>query len=152
MPRMAWIAGAAAIAVAAGVAAWLLLAGDEGPRVASAETIAEGERLYQANCASCHGADGAGQANWRERGPDGKLPAPPLNGSGHTWHHPDSQLTAIITQGVEAMAPAGYKSDMRGFGERLSDAEIQAILAYVKSTWPNDKLARQQEVSAKSGG
>ena len=42
-----------------------------------ARQIATGTRLYAEHCASCHGADLEGQANWRERRADGKLPAPP---------------------------------------------------------------------------
>lgn len=152
MGKTVWLAGGLAVVAAAGVAGWLLLGGSSEANAPSQETIAQGQELYQANCASCHGKNRQGQANWRQRKPDGKLPAPPLDGSGHSWHHPDQQLIAMITQGVEAMAPAGYKSDMKGFGDELSDAEIRAILAYVKSEWPEQARERQAQISARSGG
>ena len=38
--------------------------------------VAAGKRVYEEQCASCHGARREGQANWRERRPDGRLPAP----------------------------------------------------------------------------
>ena len=43
-------------------------------------------------------------------------------------------------------APPGYKSDMPAFKDILTDAEIWAVLAYIKSTWPDEILARQREV------
>ena len=49
-----------------------------------------GKNVYMENCASCHGVALEGQANWRQRDPDGYLPAPPHDETGHTWHHSDS--------------------------------------------------------------
>ena len=54
-----------------------------------AADIAQGEDLYREYCAACHGADLEGQPDWRSAGPDGVLPAPPHDETGHTWHHPD---------------------------------------------------------------
>jgi mono/diheme cytochrome c family protein len=139
------VAGAALAALTLAVAGWWTVefrAGAE-PTGDDAVSVAQGAQLYQAHCAACHGADGAGQANWRVRKPNGKLPAPPLNGDGHTWHHPDAQLQAMVAQGIEALAPAGYESDMAGFGDRLSDAEIRAVLAHVKTWWPEHKRRHQ---------
>lgn len=151
MPRMVWVVGALALAGAAALGGWRFLGDREPTGIAISQAdIAAGERLYQANCAACHGANGQGQPNWRERRADGKLPAPPMNGDGHTWHHPDGQLFAMVKHGIEALAPEGYKSDMQGFGDRLSDAEIRQILAYVKSTWPAEKLARQQDITRRA--
>ena len=72
--------------------------------------LKHGALIYQARCASCHGVHLEGQANWRERGADGRLPAPPHDASGHTWHHPDDVLIRITKEGVakavKASAPA----------------------------------------------
>jgi len=57
------------------------------------------------------------------------LPAPPHDASGHTWHHPDSDLFGITKHGLGPYAPAGYQSDMPAFGGTLSDEEIAAVLA-----------------------
>lgn len=108
--------------------------------------VSIGERVYAAECASCHGAGLEGQENWRQRRADGRLPAPPHDGTGHTWHHPDEFLFRVTKHGVEAVAPAGYESDMPGFGDRLSDQEIWAVLAYIKSRWPADIRERQAEM------
>lgn|SRR5579883_275584 len=57
-----------------------------------AQLIDTGRRLYVTECASCHGANLEGQENWTTRGSNGKLPAPPHDRSGHTWHHSDQAL------------------------------------------------------------
>ena len=64
------------------------------------------------------------------------MPAPPHDESGHTWHHPDNVLFAITKNGlVPPYAPSGYESDMPAFRGRLSDDEIWAVLAFIKSQW-----------------
>ncbi len=98
--------------------------------------VARGTEVYGAHCASCHGGALEGQANWRSPGPDGLLPAPPHDASGHTWHHADTLLFQITKYGSEAVVGGGYQSAMQGFGAVLSDDDIVAVLAYLKSTWP----------------
>jgi mono/diheme cytochrome c family protein len=100
-----------------------------------AAKVARGEKVYAANCASCHGARLEGQPQWQRRLPNGRMPAPPHDESGHTWHHPDAVLFGITKNGVAAYAPPGYESDMPAFGGKLSDEEIWAVLAYIKSRW-----------------
>ena len=111
--------------------------------------VSAGRALYAANCASCHGDKLQGQPNWKERKPDGKLPAPPHDETGHTWHHPDQQLFEITKRGVAAIVP-NYETDMIGFGDKLSDADIWNVLAYIKSTWPSDIQARQAEITRRA--
>jgi mono/diheme cytochrome c family protein len=115
--------------------------------------VALGERVYAQHCASCHGAKLEGQPHWRSRLPNGRLPAPPHDDTGHTWHHADALLFAITQQGlVPPYAPAGYESDMPAFGRTLSDDEIWATLAFIKSRWtaPEVREARaQMSASAK---
>ncbi|MEX2198041.1 MAG: cytochrome c [Burkholderiales bacterium] len=116
--------------------------------------VALGERVYAQHCASCHGARLEGQPNWRSRLQNGRLPAPPHDATGHTWHHADALLFAITKQGiVPSYAPAGYESDMPAFGRTLSDDEIWAVLAFIKSRWtaPEVREARAQ-MSAGAGG
>lgn len=115
------------------------------------ELVALGQQVYGAHCASCHGATLEGETeDWRTRKDSGSLPAPPQDETGHTWHHPDQQLFAIIKQGIAPFAPEGYVSDMRGFGDILSDREIWAVLAYIKSTWPPETLRLQEERTAQA--
>ncbi len=101
-----------------------------------AARVALGQKVYAQHCASCHGANLEGQPNWQRRLPNGRMPAPPHDESGHTWHHPDRVLFGITKNGlVPPYAPADYQSDMPAFGDKLSDAEIWAVLAYLKSHW-----------------
>ncbi|AAV97493.1 cytochrome c family protein (plasmid) [Ruegeria pomeroyi DSS-3] len=116
--------------------------------VVSDATLAQGETLYQENCASCHGRSLEGQPNWREPDADGRLPAPPHDESGHTWHHPDSMLFDYTKFGGQAtLAALGVEleSGMPAFGEQLSDDQIRSILDYIKSTWPARVRAAQAE-------
>ena len=115
---------------------------DEGradPR--DAPNVALGRTVYAQYCASCHGAKLEGQPNWRVRLPNGRLPAPPHDESGHTWHHPDRVLFAITKNGLVApYAPKGYESDMPAFGGKLTDEEIWVVLAYIKSHWTSREV------------
>jgi S-disulfanyl-L-cysteine oxidoreductase SoxD len=97
--------------------------------------VARGKEVYGAACAPCHGANLEGQPNWRERGPDRLLPAPPHDDTGHTWHHPDATLFEISKFGVQKFAGTDYKSAMPAFDQRLSDADIAAALSFIESTW-----------------
>jgi mono/diheme cytochrome c family protein len=112
--------------------------GGDDPRAdpRDAAKLALGAKVYAQHCSNCHGAKLEGQPNWRERGPNGRLPAPPHDESGHTWHHSDRVLFAISKNGlVPPHAPKNYESDMPAFGGKLSDEEIWAVLAYIKSHW-----------------
>ena len=105
----------------------------EGP--APASSTPSGRTLFITNCAGCHGVNGEGQPNWHIRNADGALPAPPLNGDGHTWHHADGLLYRIVRDGGAELSLPGYKSGMPALGETLSHQEIVAVLTYVKSLW-----------------
>jgi mono/diheme cytochrome c family protein len=112
--------------------------------------VAAGAKVYAQHCAACHGARLEGQPNWRTRLPNGRLPAPPHDESGHTWHHPDDVLFGITRYGLVPgrYAPSGYQSDMPAFDGQLSDDEIWAVLAYIKSHWKSpDVLAARAEMA-----
>jgi mono/diheme cytochrome c family protein len=114
-----------------------------------------GKTVYAESCASCHGAKLEGQPEWRIRKSDGRLPAPPHDETGHTWHHPDELLFRITKLGLTPpLAPDGYESDMPAFEGTLTDEQIWAALAFIKSTWPahiserrslRDSAAKQDE-------
>lgn len=117
------------------------------------ELVARGKGIYTSHCAACHGANLEGQPDWRQRLPNGRLPAPPHDKTGHTWHHPDAVLFDIVKNGLVPgkTAPDGYESDMPAYRQLLSDADIVAVLAYIKSTWPADVLALQKQVTLQQG-
>ena len=136
-------AGIAALAVGAGWIFWPLASTGRAD-VDDARQVALGTVVYRDHCASCHGANLEGQPDWKSRKPDGRLPAPPHDETGHTWHHPDDMLFQITKLGLKPpMAPAGYQSDMPAFGAVLTDEQIWAVLAYIKSKWPEKIQARQ---------
>ena len=106
--------------------------------------IVRGQRLYSVHCASCHGANLEGEPDWQSPKPTGRMPAPPHDETGHTWHHADRELLLITKKGLAAVVP-GYSSDMPAFEEVLSDDEIEDIFAYIKSKWPTEARAYQKE-------
>ena len=131
-----WL-GVAAVALV-GAGAWGLLRSGEpdGIPYQDAASVARGEAIYAENCASCHGANLEGAENWRQPEEDGRMPAPPHDQTGHTWHHPDAQLFQLTKLGPAKIVGQGYESNMPGYEGVLSDQEIWEVLAYIKSTWP----------------
>lgn len=140
---------AACLAFIAAVAAWTWQGAS--PLIDAEDTclVALGQRVYARQCAACHGQRLEGQPNWRERRADGRMPAPPHDASGHTWHHPDAVLIGIVTEGLKPgkFAPPGYESDMPAYAGVLSEEEIRASLAYIKSTWPARERAYQEKLT-----
>lgn len=122
----------------------LLAACEQNPQVSSSSTglmqqrnydaaaLADGEKLFSAHCAQCHGQNAEGDPQWRKAGPDGKYPPPPLNGSGHAWHHSRAVLRNVIKNG----SPQG-QGDMPAWGDKLSDQQIEHIIDYFQSLWPD---------------
>jgi mono/diheme cytochrome c family protein len=108
--------------------------------------IERGKIVYQNNCVSCHMVNLSGAKNWKGLDEDGHRKAPPLNGTGHTWHHDDKTLHGIIKYGLAKLVK-NYEGKMIGFGDNLSDKEIDSILAYLKSYWPKDKYDHQINLS-----
>jgi len=99
----------------------------------NAEQVALGQQVYASFCAGCHGGNLEGQPNWRQRLPLGNFPAPPHDESGHTWHHADQWLFELVKYGGKYHAPPRYRSAMPAYQELLSDAEIWAVLGFIKS-------------------
>lgn len=95
----------------------------------SAEQVEQGQEIFRMNCASCHGVEGQGNE---------QAGIPALNGSMHSWHHGDSEITGLIRRGGVRM-PA--------IGSAWSDGEITAVLAYVKDWWTPQQREFQARVS-----
>jgi len=113
------------------------------PALAS-DRVTRGATLYAQNCARCHGANLEGVPDWKKPLPDGSLPPPPHDSSGHTWHHPDSLLLSIIANGGD---PA-YKGIMPAFKDKLTEAEMVSILEFIKSKWDKDEREFQWWMTA----
>ena len=113
--------------------------------------IARGARIYAERCAICHGGSLQGQPDWQSPRPDGKMPAPPHNADGHTWHHDSATLFGITKHGlVPPWAPPNYRSDMPAFAGRLSDEDIRAVLAFIASNWNEEAKSWQRRIEAQA--
>lgn len=153
-----WIAAILGVlAVVAAIVWWTQFRDPAGTDPASlvidagdAALVAEGKAVYADACAACHGAALEGEPDWRIRKPDGTLPAPPHDVSGHTWHHADGLLFAITKYGGNYVTQGNPPSGMPGFEATLTDRQIIASLAYIKSTWPDEIRQRQAEMTRRS--
>lgn len=140
------------------VAAMLLMAASHSNLIASDDPTkpdpndpaltARGKVVYAEQCASCHGANLEGQPNWRKRLPNGRLPAPPHDATGHTWHHSDKQLFDMVKNGTASMLP-GYETDMPAYKDTLSDTDIWAVISFIESTWAPNIRERQQRMNGR---
>lgn len=112
--------------------------------------VRAGRILYSDNCASCHGVRLEGEsADWRQRNPDGSLPAPPHDENGHTWHHTDVMNFNTVRLGGLSDPSSNFVSRMPSYKDVLSDKEIHDILAYIKANWPNAIQQRHDAMNNK---
>ena len=117
--------------------------------------LERGRELYDTNCASCHGLNLEGQSDWQSATEDGTYPAPPHDETGHTWHHGDTMLLDYIHRGGQAVLDdmgVDFTSGMPGFGDELTGDDIEAVLDYIKSTWPDRIRAAQSDRSRLEAG
>ena len=92
-----------------------------------------GAPLFQQNCALCHGVDAEGTKEWKKLDENGNYPPPPLNGTAHAWHHSIPQLARSIKEGGIKLGGV-----MPAFGDKLTDQEVLAVIAYFQSKWPDE--------------
>ena len=98
------------------------------PIMPTDELIQVGQPLYAQNCATCHGND-------TTRPP--LATAPPHTNDGHTWHHADRLLVDWILDGVP------LATVMPTWRDRLTEDEVRAVVAYIKTFWP-ESIQQQQ--------
>ena len=150
-PKTRWLVIGSAISVlgliAVGVFAWFGVSAEPTkPDPNNSSLVARGKIVYAQQCASCHGANLEGQPNWRERLPSGRLPAPPHDLTGHTWHHSDKDLFEMVNHGIPEIVP-GYQTDMPKYEDVLSASDIWAVLSFIESSWPPMIRERQQRLN-----
>lgn len=118
---------------------------DGTPR--NAQRIDAGRSVYLAQCASCHGARGEGQANWDRPDAAGDMPAPPHNADGHTWKHSDAMLYRIVRDGWRDPYNKTQRLTMPAFGKTLSPQQIRVVIGYLKTLWTAEQRTFQREES-----
>ncbi len=97
------------------------------------DIIDYGAELFQQNCAVCHGVNAEGTKEWKKPDANGNYPPPPLDGSAHAWHHSIPQLARSIKEGGIKLGGV-----MPAFGDKLSDQEVLAMIAFFQSKWPDE--------------
>ncbi len=151
--RIIWALGAALTLLIGSFAAYLWLGKGQPPPgfidPQDVRLVIAGKPLYEQHCAACHGAKMEGQPNWRIRMANGRLPAPPHDDSGHTWHHSDQVLLSITLNGLVpgVTAPPGYQSDMPAYKTILNEQQARAVLAYIKTFWSEQSLRIQMDIT-----
>ena len=109
------------------------------------ENVSRGGKVFAEHCAACHGKGGEGAFTWRQQDANGKFPPPPLNGTGHAWHHPFRVLGGQIKFG----APGG-QGNMPPFGARLRDEEIVDVIAWFQDRWRDEIYAQWWQIEQRS--
>lgn len=109
------------------------------------DVISLGRQVYAVHCAECHGVELEGEREWQGQNEDGSFRAPPHDAHGHTWHHGDDVLIEAIQLGGARLPANIGVSNMPAYAGVLSNDEIMAVLAYIKSSWPEEIQAIQWE-------
>jgi mono/diheme cytochrome c family protein len=128
--RAAAIAAALALAGALAGCARAGHAMNPGAQRAAPASANDGARIYLTNCSSCHQVDGQG------------IPGafPPLAGNPVVLGEPGRAI-AIVKHGSRGpiwVAGRRYDGEMPGWEGLLSDADLAAVVTYVRTAWSND--------------
>lgn len=110
----------------------------------SDEQVKMGDELFGKNCAECHGSEAQGTLDLKNSDREGFVPSPALDGSAHTWHHSFEILKHTIREGG---AKLGGK--MPAVGKNFSDNQLESIVAYFQSKWPDEIYGRWEETNKK---
>lgn len=89
-----------------------------------------GRQVFIENCAVCHGPEGYGHHN--------EIGAVALNYTGHAHRHSDQNLTWVIETGI---------TKMPSFADQLSDREIRAVIAFIKTLWTDEQRDLQGDMT-----
>ncbi|CAK14995.1 c-type cytochrome [Pseudomonas entomophila] len=103
-----------------------------------------GAHTYVTRCASCHGLDGKGQAEWM----------PPLAGATSMLAKENASAINITLNGSQRIVAAGVPDAYRmpAFREQLSDQQIAEVLSFARATWGNQGGAVDAQAVGKLRG
>lgn len=100
------------------------------PKSGAAAMMARGKQLYDLNCGTCHSPDGVGKPGQ----------APPLAGSEWVNAKNPKGFIAIPLQGLTGEIHVNgqtWNSSMAAMGAGLSDADLAAVISYIRTSWGN---------------
>ena len=100
------------------------------PKTGAAAARAQGKKVYESVCGICHGVDGLGKPGQ----------APPLAGSEWVNAKGVSRLAHIPLAGANGLISVEGKDwnmNMAAMGAALPDADLAAVLTYIRSSWGN---------------
>lgn len=112
----------------------------------SVENLSRGSALYGEHCLQCHGPEAQGHPDWQTPSEGQFAAAPPLNGSGNDWKRSRQELLAIIQNGASR---GGYPV-MPAYKDRLSEKDIESIIAWFQTLWPPEVYQRWLKANAAS--
>lgn len=96
------------------------------------ERVARGARLFQENCAQCHGPQAQGHPDWQRARKEGYAAAPPLNGTGTDISLSRERMVEVIRKGAKrkgVMVMPAWKG-------RVDDEQITDIISWYQALWP----------------
>jgi mono/diheme cytochrome c family protein len=94
--------------------------------------IARGAKIFDENCAQCHGPQAQGHPDWGTPGEGSFAAAPPLNGTGNEPKHTKSELLNVIRKG----ARKNGLEIMPAWQGRLSSQDMEDVMTWFQSLWP----------------
>jgi hypothetical protein len=106
---------------------------------ASQQMTPDGQALFNANCATCHGADGSGSARHKPAELGFDLPLPDFSDCSFANREADADWSSIIHKGGPVRS---FPRIMPAFGEALSDDEIDSIIGYVRTFCTDSRWVR----------
>jgi cbb3-type cytochrome c oxidase subunit III len=99
----------------------------KNPEASNAESIEAGSKLYQLNCASCHGPKGKGDGSLALSG------GTPSDLTDETWDYgsTDGEIFVVIRDGVS--------NDMLGYKDKLKEKQMWQLVNFIRSLGSKSK-------------
>ena len=97
-------------------------------------SLARGARLFEKNCALCHGPQAQGHPDWQTPSDGHFAAAPPLDGTGNDWKRSRAELAATILNGVKRKTDNAEV--MPAWKGRLSERDVEDVINWMQSLWP----------------
>jgi mono/diheme cytochrome c family protein len=108
----------------------------ETPPFNAKALVQQGEKVYAQHCADCHGKDGNGVAGIY----------PSLKGnSSVTEPSGINAARAVLLGGFAPLTAANPRPySMPPFAQKLSDADVAAVVSYIRHAWNNNASVMQE--------